>query len=112
MDSRKPVRSEETLRLGPIDKIPVGQGHCYLVGKEEIAVLRPRGGSIVAIQNRCPHRNGPLSEGVYDSAKVICPYHGHKFDLATGIGSEGGEKVKVYKVREEEGDIVLVLEEK
>ncbi|MBI2340932.1 MAG: Rieske 2Fe-2S domain-containing protein, partial [Deltaproteobacteria bacterium] len=52
-------------------------------------------------------RNGPLAEGVCDSRKVICPYHGHQFDLATGNGAEAGEKVKVYEIFEKDGEIVL-----
>ena len=39
--------------------------------------------------------------------KVICPLHAHKFDLATGTGSEAGECVKVYAVRELDGEILL-----
>jgi len=106
------VRSQESggenrIRLGSVDKIPVGQGFCFVVEGKEIAVFRPRTGGLLAVGNRCPHRNGPLCDGVIDDRRVVCPYHGHKFDLRTGEGSESGEKVKVYEVREENGEIVL-----
>ena len=95
------------MNLGPVEKIPLGQGFCFVVGGEEIAVFRPRSGGLHAVQNRCPHRQGPLCEGVMDDRQVICPYHGHKFDIRTGAGSEAGEQVKVYRVREEDGEIRL-----
>jgi len=99
----------DNINLGPIEKIPVGQGHCFIVGNEEIAVFRPRAGGLYAIQNRCPHRNGPLAEGVTDACHVICPYHGHKFDLQTGRGAEKGKAVKTFEVKEENGEIILTL---
>lgn len=95
------------VRLGPVDKVPVGQGFCFVVGGEEIAVFRPRSGGLVAIQNRCPHRQGPLCDGIIDQRQVICPYHGHKFNLLTGEGSEPGERVQVFEAREENGEIIL-----
>lgn len=95
------------LNLGSITKIPLGQGACFVVGGEEIAVFRPRAGNLCAVQNHCPHRNAPLYEGVIDSTHVVCPYHGHKFDLHTGVGNQAGEKLKTYVVREENGEIIL-----
>lgn len=95
------------INLGPVEKIPLGQGFCFIVGGEEIAVFRPRAGHIHATQNRCPHRGGPLAEGLCDAKTVICPYHGHKFDLQTGTGGEASEKLKIYPVREEKGEILL-----
>jgi len=95
------------INLGSIEKIALGQGRCYLVGGEEIAVFRQRDGRLFATQNRCPHKQGPLSEGVAGGGKVICPLHSHKFELATGTGSEAGECVKVFTVRELNGEILL-----
>ena len=96
-----------TINLGSVEKIAPGQGRCYLVVGEEIAVFRQRDGQLFATQNRCPHKQGPLSEGVAGGGKVICPLHSHKFDLQSGEGSEKGECVKVYAVREENGEILL-----
>lgn len=100
---------KKIVNLGSIEKIPLGQGRCFIVGDEEIALFRPRGGGLFAVQNRCPHRQGPLSEGVCDVQSVICPYHGHKFDLRTGVGAEKGETVTTFEVKEEKGDIILKL---
>lgn len=96
-----------TINLGSIEKIPVGQGLCFNVDGAEIAVFRQRDGKIFATQNRCPHKQGPLSEGVAGGGKVICPLHAHKFDLATGAGSEPHECVKTFAVSQANGEILI-----
>ncbi len=93
--------------LGNKDQIPMGQGMCFIIEDREIAVFRPRCGGIFAIENRCPHRQGPLSEGIVGAGKVVCPLHGHKFDLITGQGNESHECVKIFKVWEEHDQIML-----
>jgi nitrite reductase [NAD(P)H] small subunit len=98
-----------TVNLGSIGRIPEGQGRCYVVGAEEIAVFRQRDGRLFATQNRCPHRQGPLSEGVIGGGQVICPLHAHRFDLKDGGGNEAGECVQVYVVKIVDGEIVLSL---
>jgi nitrite reductase (NADH) small subunit len=98
-----------TISLGSVSRIPVGQGRCYVVGAEEIAVFRQRDGRLFATQNRCPHRQGPLSEGVIGGGRVICPLHSHRFDLKDGTGSEHGECLEVHRVKELDGEIVLSL---
>ncbi len=87
--------------------MPLGQGFCFVVGGEEIAVFRQRDGRLFATQNRCPHRQGPLSEGVIGDGKVICPLHAHKFDLCTGEGPS--ERLRTYAVRESGGELQLSL---
>lgn len=96
-----------TITLGSVDRIPPGQGRCYIVGGEEIAVFRQRDGRLFGTQNRCPHKQGPLSEGVIGAGMVLCPLHAHKFDMESGEGSEHGECVKVFAVCEQEGEILL-----
>ena len=93
--------------LGSIDQIPVGQGRCFIVDGEEIAVFRARDGRIFAVENRCPHRGGPLAEGVIGDGKVVCPLHGHKFDLTSGRGSEPRECVTVFRVWQENGQMIV-----
>ena len=95
------------VNLGSVEKIPLGQGFCFIVGGEEIAVFRQRDGKLFAAQNRCPHRQGPLAEGVLGAGKVICPLHAHKFDLCTGQGPNPQECIKTYQVSESHGEIMV-----
>jgi nitrite reductase (NADH) small subunit len=98
-----------TIKLGSVTRIPEGQGRCYVVGTEEIAVFRQRDGRLFDAQNLCPHLKGPLCEGVAGGGHVICPLHGHRFNLEDGTSSEAAECVKVYRVQEQHGQIVLSL---
>jgi nitrite reductase (NADH) small subunit len=106
------ARAEITpiVNLGSIDAIPLGQGRCYVVANREVAVFRQRDGTLFATQNRCPHRQGPLSEGLVGDRRVICPLHAHQFNLETGCGGVPEECVQVYGVQEIGGNIVLNLD--
>jgi nitrite reductase (NADH) small subunit len=97
------------VKAGLVDRIAPGQGFCFKAGGEEIAVFRQRDGSLFATQNRCPHKNGPLSEGIVGGGKVICPLHAQKFDLRTGEGPDPEVCLRVYPVREAGGEILVDL---
>jgi nitrite reductase (NADH) small subunit len=101
---------ERTMSLGPLEKIPLGQGFCFIVGADEVAVFRQRDGRLFASQNRCPHRQGPLAEGVIGAGKVICPLHARVFDLCSGQGPKPEECIRTYAVREAGGEIWVTLE--
>lgn len=96
--------------LGSIEKIPLGQGRNFLIGDVEVAVFRQRDGRLFATQSRCPHRNGPLADGVVGANAVICPLHAKKFDLKSGQCTEPHDCLKTYVVQEIGGNIVVTLE--
>jgi len=98
-----------SVNLGRVSRIPEGQGRCYVVGAHEIAVFRQRDGRLFATENRCPHRQGPLAEGVLGGGRIICPLHGHQYDLETGTGSEPAECLRLFTVTEVGGDIHVNL---
>jgi nitrite reductase (NADH) small subunit len=70
--------------LGPVERIPPGEGQTFVVGGRQIAVFRTRDDDVFATQARCPHKAGLLADGVMGDGKIICPLHSYKFDLATG----------------------------
>jgi nitrite reductase (NADH) small subunit len=87
------------MNLGPLERIPLGEGRSYRVAGETIAVFRPRGGAVYAVQADCPHRGGPLVDGLVAGDKVVCPLHGFTFDLASGAATrEGCARLRVYPV--------------
>jgi len=100
---------EIVVPLGPVEAIPLGQGRTYVVDGRAIAVFRQRDGQLFATQNACPHRGGPLADGIIGAGKVICPLHARQFDLTTGASVEGGYAVQTYPVRMEGGEIILTL---
>jgi nitrite reductase (NADH) small subunit len=98
------------INLGSAAAIPTGQGRCYIVAGQEISVFRQRDGRLFACENRCPHRQGPLSEGIVGGGRVICPMHARQFDLETGTGIDGHECLSIYQVEEASGTLILDTE--
>jgi nitrite reductase (NADH) small subunit len=70
--------------LGTLSTIPRGEGRVFQVGETRVAVFRTRDDEVFATQADCPHRSGPLADGIVGDGKVICPLHAAAFDLATG----------------------------
>ena len=62
-----------------------------------IAVFRAAGGWY-ALDAACPHRGGPLADGIVCDRAVICPLHDRRYDLATGAPLGAGEPVAAYAV--------------
>jgi nitrite reductase (NADH) small subunit len=71
-------------RIGVVDLVPLGEGRTFDLGGERVAVFRTRDGQVFATQAECPHRGGPLADGIVGASSVICPLHARRFELATG----------------------------
>jgi nitrite reductase (NADH) small subunit len=67
-----------------IDEVPLGQGRPFVVGKRRISLFRSRTGKIFATDDRCPHKGGPLSDGILVGEQVVCPLHAFRFRAETG----------------------------
>lgn len=70
-------------------------------------MFRPRGGGLHALQAICPHRGGPLADGLIDGVQVVCPLHNHAFRLVDGHCTTGERSVQAYQVAVEDGEVVL-----
>jgi nitrite reductase (NADH) small subunit len=98
--------------LGPLATIPPGEGRTVDALGQKIAVFHTRGGSVYAVQAECPHRKGPLADGLVGGTTLICPLHAWKFDLKTGDALFGDCGIKTYAVRvNDAGRILLTLEQ-
>lgn len=106
---RNGVRRQRAVDLGPVDFIPPSEGRAYVVAGLTIAVFRQRDGQLFATDNQCPHRKGPLADGIVGAGKVICPLHAWKFDLATGRCLSEEATIRTYPVREVNGRIVVEI---
>lgn len=96
--------------LGPLSEIPVGEGRTFAVGGERVAVFRTRSGQLFAVQAECPHKGGPLADGLLGGTTLICPLHSWKFDLRSGNALMGDCGLRTYSVRvDEAGQIVVSL---
>jgi nitrite reductase (NADH) small subunit len=102
----------KAIALGSIDDIPVGEGRAYAIDGRQIAVFRRRDGSLRALDAVCPHRGGPLADGLIDTRVVVCPLHSFTYDLETGCEvANGGAPVTAYPVHADStGTIQLRLD--
>jgi nitrite reductase (NADH) small subunit len=94
-------------RLGPVDDVPAGEGRAYAAGGEMVAVFRLRDGRLRAVSAVCPHAGGPIADGQADLEIVVCPLHQHVFELGTGRSRTGQPPLRAYRVRAENGEIIL-----
>lgn len=69
---------------GPVDAIPARGARVLHAGAERIAVFRTSDGRVFALHDHCPHRRGPLSQGIVHGRSVTCPLHDWIIDLETG----------------------------
>lgn len=98
------------LRIGWAEDIPHLEGRSVRVGDRRVAVFRVPGGW-AAIDHACPHRGGPLSDGIVSDRCVTCPLHGQRFSLLTGERQDGaGPGVRTYEVRVRDGHLELGIE--
>ncbi|MGH9617696.1 MAG: nitrite reductase small subunit NirD [Acidobacteriaceae bacterium] len=93
------------------DGIPLREGRAVRLGNIEVAIFN-LGDRVAAVENRCPHRNGPLSEGMLSGGSVVCPLHSWKVCLDTGAVAKPTETaacVATYKTRLENGLVYVSI---
>ena len=96
--------------LGSLNEIPPGEGRTFGLANERIAVFHTRAGHVFAVQADCPHKGGPLADGLVGGMTLICPLHSWKFNLASGEELSGNCGLKTYPARiDGEGRIFVKL---
>ena len=83
------------------------------VAGREIAIFN-LGDRVLAIDGRCPHKGGPLAEGIVTGSTVVCPLHAWKISLETGSISKPNENpacVATYRTRIESGIVLIEVPE-
>lgn len=94
--------------IGFVDQIPKGEGRTFKLGELKIAVFHTRAGEVFARQAQCPHRDGPLSDGLLGADKVVCPLHDRVFELRTGRCIGHDCCVQIFPARLAEDGTVLI----
>ncbi|WP_425049549.1 nitrite reductase small subunit NirD [Psychromarinibacter sp. S121] len=92
--------------IGHIDDIPARGARVLKTQLGCIGLFRTGDDRVFAVTNTCPHKGGPLSEGIVHGNKVTCPLHNSVFDLETGAGTDG-YAIETYPVRVEDGRVLI-----
>ena len=105
----------ETLKWYPVSEngsIPLRQGLRVVYRDFEVALFNLGEDEYLAVDNRCPHKEGPLADGIVSGKAVFCPLHNWKISLETGCALSGGKgRVKKYPARVLDGKICVAFED-
>ncbi len=101
------MHAQNWFDIGAIDQIPRRGARVVKTGRRDIAVFRTGGDEIFALENRCPHKGGPLSEGIVHGRKVACPLHNSTIDLESGVMGADEGCARRFEVKVEKGRIYL-----
>jgi nitrite reductase (NADH) small subunit len=98
------------IEIGRIDDIPRLGARVVNRADGNIAIFRTASDEIFAVADLCPHKQGPLSQGIVHGRRVTCPLHGLVLELAEGtaVGPDEG-CAATYPVRIEDGQISICL---
>ena len=101
-------------RVTTCDNIPPREGRAVSVGGREMAIFN-LGDRFLAVDNQCPHKAGPLADGIVTGTSVVCPLHTWKINLVDGRverpSASGDQGVTTYPTRIDEGVIVVGVPE-
>lgn len=98
--------------VGTLNDIPLRGTRRVKHGTKTIALFRTHDDHIYALEDSCPHKNGPLSEGIVHDGCVTCPLHNWIISLETGEAQGADEgSTEVYPVRLKGEEVLLMLPE-
>jgi len=100
----------EFVRVCAKSELPTsGEAREFTAGDKTLCIAHEFDG-ISAMDNVCPHRGGPLGQGMVEGGKVICPWHAWAFDTKTGAAQHTPQtKVEVYEVKVDGEDVLVKL---
>jgi len=93
--------------IGHIEDVPLRGARLVKTPVGCIAIFRTAADEVFAASNTCPHKQGPLVEGIVHGQSVTCPLHNWVFDLNTGEAKGEDGRIETYPVRLEGARILL-----
>ena len=104
------MKKKEKVKVTTMDELTPLIGKKVIVKDKQIGIFLTENGEVHAINNVCPHKEGPLSEGTVSGEYVYCPLHDQKIDLNTGEVQEPDTGcVETYQVEIQDGDVFICL---
>ena len=110
MSVAKQQSQNEWIEIGTLADIPKQGARVVRRQDGDIAVFRTADDELFALRDRCPHKGGPLSQGIVYGNKVACPLHDWKINLDTGLAVAPDEGCAArFPVKLEGGRVLLSL---
>jgi nitrite reductase (NADH) small subunit len=98
------------IEIANLEDIPSLGSRVLETDTVRIAVFRTAGDEVFALKDECPHRKGPLSQGIVHDTTVTCPLHNWKIDLASGEAKGPDEGcAQSFPVKLENGRVYLSI---
>ena len=98
------------IEIGTLEDIPRLGARVIKTSVGDIAIFRTAVDEVFALDDRCPHRGGPLSQGIVFDKRVACPLHDWVIDLQRGCAEAPDEGcTKTYPLRIEAGRVLIAL---
>jgi len=96
------------IEITQLDEIPVLGSRVIKTDSMDIAIFRTSDDRVFAVRDACPHKQGPLSQGIVHGTSVTCPLHNWKIDLSSGeaLGADEG-CTNVYDTKVENNMVYL-----
>jgi nitrite reductase (NADH) small subunit len=97
--------------IGTMTEIPRRGARCVVTPQGRIAIFRTMDDKFFAIEDRCPHKDGPLSQGIVHGNAVTCPLHNWVISLETGtaLGADKGS-VNTIPLRQDGDKLYIALD--
>ena len=98
------------IKVATLEDIPRQGARVVKTAAGDIAIFRTLDDEVFALRDKCPHKGGPLSQGIVHGKKVACPLHDWKINLDTGlaVAPDVGCAAR-YPVRLVEGSVIVSL---
>lgn len=102
--------SDNWIEVGTLEDIPKLGARVVARKEGNIAIFRTADDDLFALRDKCPHKGGPLSQGIVHGKRVACPLHDWKIHLDSGdaVAPDKGCAAS-YPVKNEDGKIFLSL---
>ena len=102
--------SESWINIGNFDEVPKQGARVVETAFGDIAIFRTKDDEVFAVRDKCPHKGGPLSQGIVSGKRVSCPLHDWKIQLDSGLAVAPDEGcVATFQVKVVDGEILLLL---
>ncbi len=92
-----------------VEDVPPGTVAQVRAGEEELALANVAN-EFYATQGQCIHLQGPLGDGELEGPFVVCPWHGWRYDVRTGLNDfDHAIRLRTYEVRVEDGEVQVAV---